>query len=265
MNEILDHYARVPEDTRLESGWGRIEFERTREILQRHLPAPPARVLDVGGGAGPYSEWLGSLGYQTHLLDLAPGHVRSARRRPNIAAAVLGDGRRLPWRDGSAGIVLLLGPLYHLPEPGDRLNALSEARRVLCPGGLLFAAAICRFASLLAGLVEGFLEDPLLDGMLKDDLETGRHRNPTGDPRYFTTAFFHRPEELKTEILASGFLLVDLAPVEGVGWLARDFEGCWADPARRRRLLGWVRRTEREPALLALSPHLLAVARKPAS
>ncbi len=51
--------------------------------------------------------------------------------------------------------VLLLGPLYHLPERADRLAALAEARRVLRPGGVVFAAAISRFASMLDGLFTG--------------------------------------------------------------------------------------------------------------
>lgn len=37
---------------------GPLEFARTVELLQRHLPPPPASVLDVGGGPGAYSRRL---------------------------------------------------------------------------------------------------------------------------------------------------------------------------------------------------------------
>jgi hypothetical protein len=40
-----DHFV---EDERLHTtAHGRLEFERTRELLRRHLPPPPARVLDM--------------------------------------------------------------------------------------------------------------------------------------------------------------------------------------------------------------------------
>jgi 2-polyprenyl-3-methyl-5-hydroxy-6-metoxy-1,4-benzoquinol methylase len=63
------YYAEFPEDDRLKSGFGQLEFERTKTIVQRFLPLPPAVVADVGGGTGPYSFWLASLGYEVHLID----------------------------------------------------------------------------------------------------------------------------------------------------------------------------------------------------
>jgi hypothetical protein len=35
-----------------------LEFERTQEIVLRHLPERPATVADIGGGPGRYSLWL---------------------------------------------------------------------------------------------------------------------------------------------------------------------------------------------------------------
>jgi hypothetical protein len=56
---------------------------------------------------------------------------------------------------------------------------------------------------------------------------------------------------------------VELAAIEGPGWLAKDFAQRWADESRRRQLLEWVRKVEHEPALMGLSLHLLAVAKHP--
>ncbi len=71
-----------------------------------------------------------------------------------------GDARELAGRAESQDAVLLFGPLYHLTEAGQRRQALAEARRVLRPGGRLLARAVCRFASLLDGLYQGWLDDP---------------------------------------------------------------------------------------------------------
>jgi ubiquinone/menaquinone biosynthesis C-methylase UbiE len=262
MSEILSHYAENPEDNRLRTGWGQLEFVRTRELLQRYLPPPPLKMLDVGGGSGVYSAWLAQLGYEAHLIDIVPRHVEAARQITGIASAKVGDARKLEQTDQSADAVLLLGPLYHLTQRADRLLALREARRVLRPVGLLFAAAISRFASLLDGLARGFIDDPLFEPLLERDLREGQHRNPTGNPEYFTTAFFHRPEELQKEISEARFSSVEVFAIEGPGWLAKDFDTRWSDSARRQRLLELIRAVEREPILLGASSHLLAIARK---
>src|SRR5258707_4970237 len=65
---IEQYYAEYPEHERLSSARGQLEFERTKRIVQRFLPSPPAIVADVGGGTGPYSFWLASLGYEIHLI-----------------------------------------------------------------------------------------------------------------------------------------------------------------------------------------------------
>jgi SAM-dependent methyltransferase len=173
----------------------------------------------------------------------------------------VGDARRLDEADGTVDAVLLLGPLYHLTERTDRIQALREARRVLKPGGLLFAVGIGRFASLLSGMVDNFLGDPEARVIVERDLRDGQHRNPT-DKDYFTTAFFHRPEELTSEVSEAGFDLVDLLGVEGPAWLLPDLERRWADEGERERLLQTARAVEREPMLLGIHAHLLAVAHR---
>ncbi len=265
--EILQHYQLASEADRLGKRGTALEFVRTCEIMQRHLPAAPAVVYDVGGGAGVYAFWLAARGYTVHLLDIVPKHIEQAREfmasapKPPAAAQV-GDARRLPYGDASAQALLLLGPLYHLTERAERLLALREACRVLRPGGILFAAAICRFASLMDSLSRGFFADPEFAPILERDLREGQHRNPTGQLEYFTTAYFHRPEELQAEVSEAGFSGGEIVAVEGPGWLGRQFDENWKDSHWQEQLLGLLRRVEREPALMGISQHLLAVARK---
>ena len=265
--EILDHYAQVDEDSRLQQGWFQLELARTQELIQRTVKQPPAQILDVGGGSGIYSAWLASLGYEVRLLDPVAKHLgqalsRSARQRKPIAGIRQGDARHLEENDSSADAVLLLGPLYHLTERGDRVTSLREAFRVLRPGGVVLAAAISRFASLFDSLRNGFFAEPLFASILERDLAEGQHRNPTGNPQYFTTAFFHRPQELAAEMTEAGFRVEELVAIEGPGWLAGDFDDLWTDQGQRRRLLESIRKVEHEPAILGASPHFIAVGRK---
>jgi SAM-dependent methyltransferase len=267
--EIAGHYEAGVEQARLTRDSGRLEFARTCEVIERYFPPPPAVVYDVGGGPGAYACWLARRGYAVHLLDPLPLHVEqardAARRQPDqpLAGATVGDARHLPFADGSADAVLLLGPLYHLTDRGDRLRAWREVGRVLRPGGAVLAAAISRFASVLDGLRMGFLTDPEFVRTVEQDLRDGQHRNRTGDPAYFTTAYFHRPEELRAEIEEACLRYEATLAVEGPAWLLPDLAGWWDDPARREVLLAAVRSIEAEPSLLGASAHLLAVARKP--
>jgi len=266
--EIVSYYGDADESSRLGTGWFQLEQARTQELILRHLPPAPATVIDAGGGAGAYACWLAARGYQVHLLDPVAKHVEQARaassRQPQspLASAEVGDARHLPHGDATADAVLLLGPLYHLVEREDRLACLREAYRVLRPGGFAWGAGISRFASLFDSLAHGFFEDPVFAPILARDLEEGQHRNSTGNPLYFTDAFFHRPGELSRDFLAAGFHVEAVVAIEGPGWLALDFDRLWTDPQQRERLLAAVRKVEREPSVLGASAHVMAIGRK---
>jgi ubiquinone/menaquinone biosynthesis C-methylase UbiE len=161
---IADYYNRAPEEARLQQGPFQLEEARTRELIERFAPPPPATVLDIGGAAGAYALWLAAAGYSVHLIDAVPRLVAEAERRSGLAERPLmscrvGDARALGVAAGTADMVLLLGPLYHLTNSTDRAQAVREAVRVLKPGGWLFAAAISRYASAMDGLARNLLDD----------------------------------------------------------------------------------------------------------
>lgn len=260
--EIVAHYEVYNEIDRLTLK-NRLEFLRTTEIIKRHLVAPPAVVADVGGGPGVYATWLAHQGYRVHLFDVVPRHVEEVRAtKTDLVTAEVGDARRVALEDACVDAVLLLGPLYHLVEKADRIVALQEARRVLRPGGMLFAAGISRFASALDGAHSDLVADPEFRRIVDRDLTDGQHRNPTNNPAYFTTAFFHRPEELLTEVLEAGFVAARILAVESIGWAVPDLDQRLDGDEARERLLAVLNRLESEPALLGASPHLLAVAQR---
>jgi SAM-dependent methyltransferase len=258
------YYEKGDEAARLSGGFpsGPLEFARTQEILLRHLPPAPADVLDVGGGPGAYAAWLVDLDYRVHLVDPIPLHVEQAREaHPSITAEV-GDARSLDRADDSWDVILLMGPLYHLVERRERILALEEAKRALRPGGLLFAAAISRFAALLDLLIRlDRLHEPDVLALVESAVRTGVFGGP-GRGELFTTSYFHLPLELAGEVEEAGFELIELTPVEGPAAVLPDFPERWAEPARRAAILEAARMAEGEPEMRAATGHLLAVARR---
>jgi 2-polyprenyl-3-methyl-5-hydroxy-6-metoxy-1,4-benzoquinol methylase len=259
--EIRAYYERGQEAERLSGAVpsGPLELVRTAELILRHLAGDKLEILDVGGGPGIYAKWLAELGHDVRLIDPVSLHVEQAR---SVGVnATEGDARDLDQASGSMDVVLLLGPLYHLVERADRLRALKEARRVLRPRGLVFAAAISRFAALFDLLVR-------LDRLHEDDVfqvvaravATGAFRGSEGG--LFTTAYFHRPSELRDEARDAGLTPVGLFNIEGPGFIVHDFPERWSDPARREALLQAARLVEADSDLLAASSHLLLVARR---
>jgi ubiquinone/menaquinone biosynthesis C-methylase UbiE len=259
--EILAYYEQGREDARLRSGIGRLEFLRTQDILRRLLPAAPARILDIGGGSGIHAAWLAEDGHQVELLDPVPLHVTLAAQLPGVSAR-LGDARALHGvPDSSADAVLLLGPLYHLIQRAERVQALTEARRVVQPGGLVIAATINRFAGLHDMIMRNGYYAPTRRALVDAATEDGHNRS-TSEESLFTTAYFHDPAEVPGEFTDAGLTVSSQHGVEGAVWLMPETEAALSDPARRDLLLEAVRRTESVPTLLGISGHLLTAGRR---
>jgi len=113
------------------------------------------------------------------------------------------------------------------------------------------------------GLARDLFQDPRFAAIVERDLREGQHRNPTERLDYFTTAYFHRPDELRAEVMGAGLIVEGLYGREGPGWFLPDVTERLSDPRRRAELLQVARLLESEPSVLGISAHLLVVARTP--
>jgi len=248
--------SRYVEAERLDRRSGRLELERTKELLGRHLP-PKARIIDIGGGTGIYAAWLASLGHHVHLIDVVAGHVETAAASGAFTTAV-GDARSLPDADDTYDVALLMGPLYHLPDSSDRQRALAEARRVLRPGGLLVAAYVSRPATMLDGYVKGWIYSERGLEAVRNIVGLGVDDGGEG---FGAIAYFHQPSEVAPELEAVDFTVEHVYGIEGPGWIAPDFDERWSSD--RDVMLETARACESDPELLGVSGHIMAVARRP--
>jgi S-adenosylmethionine-dependent methyltransferase len=148
------------------------------EQLRQHLPAPPASVLDVGGGAGHQSFPLARSGYEVTLLDSSPAMLDRARRRleelPAEArrqvALVLGDGEHaeevLVGRRFAA--VLCHGVLGYLEQPEPLVDQLC---RCAGAGGIV---------SIMTGNAKAMAVRPALERRWEDALASFDTRTEIG-------------------------------------------------------------------------------------
>jgi len=265
ISALHEHYALGQEQGRLARPLGRVEFERTMEIVLRHLPLPPAVVADVGAGPGAYALWLASLGYRVILRDLVQLHVEQATADAAAAGFTIdsgvADARNLDLPDESVDAVLLLGPMYHLELERDRLRSLEEARRILKSDGVVYVAAISRWAPRLHGEVVNTLYREF-NGMqaVTTRVEASGMLPPLGPGGF--AGYCHRPDELRAEIEAAGLDCSDIVSVEGIAFALSDLDVRMENAIDRAVVLDAARALERVPELLGLGPHLLATARR---
>jgi ubiquinone/menaquinone biosynthesis C-methylase UbiE len=160
-----------------------------------HLDLPPhSRILELGCGTGRL--WLENKdripeGWDVTLSDFSPGMLQEAQQnlrhsQQPFAFAVI-DAQAIPYEDERFDGVIANHMLFHVP---DRPKALAEIRRVLRPGGKLYAATNGR-AHLRE--LSSFVPEQSSDfsHRLVFDLENGRDQLAP----WFSTIVLHRYDD----------------------------------------------------------------------
>ncbi len=264
MNQVTQFYDQnVPSEWTRLSERHRTEFAVTLRAIADYVPPPPARLLDLGGGPGRYALELARQGYTVTLADISTAELNFARQQAqaqnlDLAEVLALDARDLaPLADASFDVVLILGPLYHLLTLPDRQAALSEACRVLRPGGRLLAGFVSRFAPFRDAAVKypDWLEKE--PEYAERVLQTGIHDQPEGG----WTAYFAHPNEIKPFMEEAGLQTLALMGTEGVAAGHENALNSLSGELWER----WVAlnyRLGQDPMLWGAADHLLYVGRK---
>lgn len=147
-------------------------------------------ILEIGCGNGWNMSRFAQYGRSAFGLDAVPERVALAKMH---GPALLADGRTLPIANESLDMVYIQHVLHHI---GDMDRALSEVRRCLRPGGVLF-------------LVETTEDNPLI--------HWGRRLYPSwlGDEINVSFTF----GELATTVADAGFRVVESGQYSVLFWL----------------------------------------------
>jgi ubiquinone/menaquinone biosynthesis C-methylase UbiE len=249
---------------------GRIEFAVHKAWIGRYLPPAPARVLDLGGGPGRYSIWLAQQGYRVTLADFSPELLALAREKAaehgvdidDFVEANAADLGHFP--DGSFDAALCMGPLYHLILEDDRRQVVSELRRVLKPGGMLFTTFLNRMQTLRVAVQQDIpFFTPYTEGMIKKYHQTGV-LDWQGIPGTFNLAYLFFPEEIAPFMEAGDFETIELVASQShAAHLQKDM-ALFAE--RQPELYDWALaefiEQANEPSILGSGFHILYIGQK---
>jgi SAM-dependent methyltransferase len=150
-----------------------------RDVFLELVPPPGRRTLDLGSGEGRLSRHLDSLGHEVVAVDASPAMVLAAKDDSPGIGVVRADAARLPFAEDSFDAVVAF---MSVQDVDDYRGAISEAARVLSPGGCFCMAVVhpMNSAGTFDGLeadssftITGSYLDPsyYADNIVRDDLE----------------------------------------------------------------------------------------------
>ena len=184
MNKIEQYYNKFNEEKRLNTRHGQMEFRVTMHYIHKYLQLrmkelmydenSMLQILDIGAGTGRYSVPLSEEGYSVTAVELVKYNLGILKKKGSGVNAIQGNALNLKkLKDDTYDVTLLFGPMYHLMSREEKIQALSEAKRVTKPGGIILVAYIMNeYAVMVYGVQENQLKKSVETGLLSEDFHT---------------------------------------------------------------------------------------------
>ncbi len=178
MTDLEKYYNKFNEEKRLNSRHGQVEFRTSMEYIHRYLPkdvsAETVKILDVGAGTGRYSVALANEGYDVTAVEPVKYNLGILKSKKSSVKAMQGNALKLSkLKNDSFDMTLLFGPMYHLFGHEQKMQALSEAKRVTKPGGYIFVAyCMNEYGVLTYGFKEQHILECMEEKRFTDDFHT---------------------------------------------------------------------------------------------
>lgn len=197
MTDLVAYYNKFNEEKRLQSRHGQVEYHTTMHYIHRFLEllqrerevdrelgqvesghvenrhTEPLKIIDIGAGTGRYSVALAAEGYDVTAVELVKYNLGILKQKGANVKAYQGNALKLKrFADNSFDLTLLFGPMYHLHSDADQIQALSEAKRVTRPGGIIMVAYVMNDYSVIKyGFMEDHIAERVQNGELTEDFQ----------------------------------------------------------------------------------------------
>lgn len=266
--KIKQYYHDFDEKNRLKKSYsGRLEYERTINILEENLPKK-ATILDLGGAAGVYSFFLAKKGYRMYLADLSEDLINLAKKRKEeqqqeniISCDVVNAVDLSRFLNEQFDVVLLFGPLYHLLEKEEREKCLKEVNRVLKKNALVFASYIPYLSGSIA-IVDRYFKHPdqVDQKNLREVFFSGKFNNIS--EKGFQEGYYPSSKEIKKLFEENGFDTFKIVSVRSFGYEKEDFLYQVRDNEMFDNIIQLIKQTSEIPEIIEMCGHAIYIGKK---
>ena len=221
MNELVQYYNKFNEEKRLDSRHGQVEFRVSMKYIHEYIPTgipnEKVKILDIGAGTGRYSVALAEEGYDVTAVELVKYNLGILKSKGSNVKAMQGNALNLKKLvDNTFDVTLLFGPMYHLFGEEDKKKALSEARRVTKPGGVILVAyCMNEYGVLTYAFKEKHIGECMEEQRLTKDFHTISHKENLYD--------YMRIEDINALLKDSGLERIKIISPDGPANYMRPF------------------------------------------
>lgn len=262
MTDLELYYNKFNEEKRLDSRHGQVEFITSMKYIHKYLnqmeqekPRRQIKILDVGAATGRYSVPLAEEGYDVTAVELVKHNLARLKAKGSPVKAYQGNAMKLKrFEDNSFDLVLVFGPMYHLHEKEEKLKALSEAKRVVRPGGVILVAYIMNEYSVIT---YAFKERHIKEGITNGMLDEAYHCTKKANDLYS----FVRTEDIEGLNQKAGLKRLQIVAADGAANYIRPYLNALDEEEFQYFIKYHLSTCERED-LLGASGHLVDILKK---
>ncbi|GAB6119927.1 class I SAM-dependent methyltransferase [Dysgonomonas termitidis] len=211
---IISNYNNFDENKRaFGSKAEQIEFIYTQKLLDQYIK-PYMSVAELGCGTGYYGFYLSKKCQSYHGIDITPRHVEQFQKKIkeqelSYLSVSVGDATDLPdIADNTFDVVLVFGPMYHLPRE-ERIRVIQESKRICKTNGLIMFAYINKIGAYLRGCIDENLKANYPNKKTNELVLSQGVDDVLPDVFFFTM-----PEEIEHDVTTNGLTVIQNVGVD---------------------------------------------------